>query len=124
MNLHAETQSQKGGGEGCVEEGSGVKSTCCSSRGLWFSSQHPYNSSQSSVIPIPGDQHPLLSGPHGHQVCVWWYTDIHESKTHVHIKCNKERWRDSLRPDLREFYTDTASERSFSCREPVPRDQV
>jgi hypothetical protein len=36
-------------------DGSGVKSTGCSSRGLGFNSQHPHGSLQLFVTPVPGD---------------------------------------------------------------------
>ena len=39
-------------------DGSMVKSTSCSSRGLGFNSQHPHGSSQLSVTPVPGDLTP------------------------------------------------------------------
>ena len=45
-------------------DGSGVKSTDCSFRGLEFDSQHPEAGTQASVIPAPGDLAPS-SGLHG-----------------------------------------------------------
>jgi hypothetical protein len=36
-------------------DGSVFKSTGCSSRGPRFNSQHPYNGSQISVTPVPGN---------------------------------------------------------------------
>lgn len=47
--------------EGTEGEGSGVKNTCSSSRGLGFSSQHPYGSSQLPIL-VPGNPKPS-SGP-------------------------------------------------------------
>jgi hypothetical protein len=41
-------------------DGSVVKSTPYSSRGLGFNSQHPHGGSQLSVTPVPGDLCPLL----------------------------------------------------------------
>lgn len=42
-------------------DGSVVRSTVCSWRGLGFGFQHPYGSSQLPVTSIPGDWCPLAS---------------------------------------------------------------
>jgi hypothetical protein len=49
-----------------------------------FSSQHPYDGSQSSVTPVPGDLMPS-SGLHGYQTNTW-FTCIHVDKTFVDVK--------------------------------------
>lgn len=51
----------------------------CSSRGLGFDSQHPYDKSQPSVTYVPGAPTTPSSGLCGHQVCTW-YTVIHTGK--------------------------------------------
>lgn len=51
-------------------EGPGVKSTSCSCQGPGLGSQHPHDSSQHCITPVPGDMK-SSSGFHRHQVCMW-----------------------------------------------------
>ena len=58
-----------------LREGSVVKSTDCSYRRPRFYSQHPHDSLQPFVIPVPEDLTPS-SGPCRYQACTW-HIDIH-----------------------------------------------
>ena len=54
---------------GSWEDGSAVKSTCCSCRGSEFASQHPRDGAQASVTLIPGIWCPLLNSS-AQELCV------------------------------------------------------
>jgi hypothetical protein len=58
------------------ETGDMVKSTSCSLRSSRVNSKHLHGSSQSSVIPVPGDQKP--SGLHRYQNTIQ-YTDMYST---------------------------------------------
>lgn len=59
-------------------DGSAVRITVCSSRGLGFNFQHLYTGSQLSATTISGD----LMSHQGHT----WYTDIHAEETPTQIE--------------------------------------
>ena len=66
-----------------------------------FNSQHPNRCSQSSVTLIPEDQSPLLTSM---GTVHTWCTDIHASKTLIHTKNNKIKFKDinvKFRMDLK-----------------------
>lgn len=69
------------------KDGSVVKTTGCSYRGLRFGSQHPHNIVQPFIILVPGALTPS-SGLLRHQVFMW-YTNINAGKTHTNKNKNK-----------------------------------
>lgn len=70
----------KDGGKGWGD-GSEVKSTGCSCRGLELDSQTLQGYSLSSIPPVPGE--PALN-PHRHQEHVW-YTGTYTGKSLIHV---------------------------------------
>jgi hypothetical protein len=65
-------------------EGSVIESTVCSSNRPRFSPQHPHNSSQLPVTPVPGELTPLLvSSGTVHTWCTYMHTGTH---THTHTR--------------------------------------
>lgn len=58
-----------------------VRSNSCS-LGPRFDTQHPYSSSQLSVIPVPGHPKPFCGPPKGTRNTGSKSTDIHTDKTH------------------------------------------
>jgi hypothetical protein len=64
-------------------DGSTVKNTDYSSRGPGFNFQNVHDNQQPSITLVP--ENPASSSDLlGH--CTMWYTDIHVSKTLIHIK--------------------------------------
>jgi hypothetical protein len=61
-------------------DGYAVKSTGCSSRGMWFDSQYPQDGSKQSVTQVPRDLMPYVSLHR--QEALYRYT----GKTPIHIK--------------------------------------
>ena len=59
-----------------------VKSTAALCRGPVLDSQHPHDSLQLSVIPVPGDPIPSLAFA---GTKLTWYTNIHASQTPICI---------------------------------------
>lgn len=68
-----------------------VKSTGFTSRAPGCGSQHPHDSSQQSLAPVPRDLK-TSSDLLGHQRCTW-YTDMHAVRTLIHTNKSLKSWK-------------------------------